>query len=504
MFRAKEFILLLFLAFPATLVEARRPNLLFIVSDDHSADVFGAYGNRKAQTPNLDRLAAQGVRFDRAYCNSPMCTSSRASLLTGRYAHSNGVTMLRHALGDEAVTLAERLRVAGYRTGAFGKMHFNSERRHGFEVYLDRREWQQVDAERQNRPLPEGLDVLPQWKPFRDPARIWLNGFYRPFPRYNDEMPDTWYAEQAVDFMQAHRDEPFFVQVSFHEPHSPFLFPVDYADTFNPASFDVPPIGPEDVPQIPKIFADLTVADKQGIRASYYTSVAFMDEKVGQVLNALDRLGLREDTLVVYLGDHGYHLGEHGRFEKHSFYERAVRAPLLMRWPGRIRPGAVMDALVEFVDVVPTVLDYLGIDHDPNAKALADLHGESLKPLIAGDVETVRDMVFSEYQPTQSAMVRTARHKLIYNTGSITTWLGYDPLMHTGEPSVQLYDLEADPEEFHNIAADAAHADVVDRLLDALADWYRRLPPVGDAPPENLNREEFLNWAIPARGVPER
>ncbi len=486
----------------AALASDQRPNVLLIVGDDHSADVYGAYGNPRAQTPNLDRLAAEGVRFDRAFCNSPMCTSSRQSFLTGRYAHSVGVTMLSHALGDDAYTLAHRLREKGYRTAAFGKMHFNAPRLHGFEVHLDLGDWQKVDRERRNRPLPEGVEVQPPWKPFRDPARIWLNGFYRPYPRYDDEMPDSWYAEQAITFMESHRDEPFFVQLGFHEPHSPYWFPVEFAKRFDPASFTVPPIGPEDVPQIPRIFADLTVADKQGIRASYYTSVAFLDEKVGQVLAALDRLGERDDTLVVYLGDHGYHLGEHGRIEKHCFFERPVRAPLVMRFPHHIREGGSNTALVEFVDVVPTVLDYLGVESDPNAAPPRDLHGLSLRPLIEAATPKLHDAVFSEYQPTQEAMVRTERYKLIYHTGTITDWLGYEPLMPPEGRTIRLYDLKEDPEEYHNVAGDPANAKLVADLLDRLADWYRRTPPAGDPPPAGLSREAFLDWAIAPRNPP--
>lgn len=492
-------------AIPALAEAARRPNVVLIVGDDHRNEACGAYGGRLAQTPNLDRLAASGVRFDRAYANSPMCTSSRQSFLTGRYPHSVGVTLLRHVLGDEIHTLADRLGQVGYRTGAFGKMHFNSSLLHGFEVHRTPREFWAKFGKRSGPPLPEGMEVLPKWRPFKDPARIWLNGLYRPVGRYDDEMPGTWYARQAIAFMTEHRREPFFVQVGFHQPHSPFRFPVEFADRYDPKRMPVPMPGPEDGGQIPKIFVDLTTEDKQGIKASYMTSVAFLDLNVGRVLTAIKELGLADDTLVVYLGDHGYHLGEHGRFEKHCFYDRAVRAPLVMRFPGRIDAARSTEALVEFVDIAPTVLDYLGVPFKRNAAPPRDLHGFSLRPLIEGRVARLREAAFSEYQPTQEAMVRTERYKLVYHTGSPDlNWMGYEPVEPPQGRTVKLFDLAADPEEMHNAAYDADSSQIVSAMLDQLVQWYRQHPPKDEQPPANLSRLDFLDWAITPRDVPPR
>ena len=489
----------------ASAATARRPNVVGIVGDDHRNSVYGAYGNPLAPTPNLDRLASQGIRFDRAYCNAPVCTSSRQSFLTGRYPRAVGVTLLRHALAEEEVTLADRLRAAGDRTGAFGKMHFNSRLTHGFEIHRTPAGfWREHRQRAADRPLPAGVKVLPPWKPFQDHARIWLNGFYRPFGRYDDEMPGSWYAREAIAFMTEHRDEPFFIQVGFHQPHSPFRFPIEDRGTFKPATLEVPAVGPEDVPQVPEIFADLVTREKQGIKASYYTAVAFLDRKVGELLEAIDRLGLTEDTLVVYLGDHGYHLGEHGRFEKHCFYENAVRAPLVMRFPGRVKPGGATDALVEFVDIVPTVLDYLGVPPGDSSPP-RDLQGRSLEPLIAGRVDSVRKVVLSEFQPTGEAMACTDRYKLIYRTiHPVTDWMGYEPLMASPGRVIKLFDLQVDPEEFHNLADEPTYAATVKQLLGELEAWYRRIPPKGERPPSDLSGMAFLDWAIPPRDVPAK
>jgi choline-sulfatase len=496
---------------PSSAVAAGKPNVLFIVSDDHSVDVLGAYGSRLARTPNLDRLAGEGVRFDRAFCNAPICSPSRQSFLTGRYAHAVGVTLLTHALDDEPYTLAELLRDAGYRTAAFGKMHFNSPRLHGFEIHRTRADWAARDQEQPRRPLPEGVEVLPAWRPFDDPAQIWLNAMYVPFGRYDDQMHGTWYAQEAIEFMGARRDKPFFVQIGFEEPHSPFWFPVEMRGMYDPARLPVPDLGPEDAGQIPRVFADLTREQKQGIIASYYTSVAFLDRNVGRVLAALEELGLRDNTMVIYAGDNGYHLGEHGRFEKHSLLERSVLVPLMMRLPGRIPAGSSTDALVELVDIFPTVLDYLDLPIVPPSvqattgetpvSQLRDLQGHSLRPLIEGRVPAVRDAAFAEYRHTEEAMVRTHRYKLIYRTSKgVTDW--YEPVEALPGRNIRLFDLQNDPEELRNVSGDPANAVVVAELLDRLVSFYRGIPPRGEVPPVNLEGMDFLDWAIAQRNAP--
>ncbi|HSW44491.1 MAG TPA: sulfatase-like hydrolase/transferase [Phycisphaerae bacterium] len=488
------------LLFASPLVQARPLNVLMIVGDDHQNDVVGCYGNKLARTPSLDRLAAQGARFDRAYCNTPICTPSRQSFLCGRYPQAVGVTSLTQALDDDQITLAERLRGAGYRTAAFGKMHFNSPKSHGFEVFKPEPAWYAWRQSQPRRTLPEGIEVFPEWKPFRDPARIWLNGINRPQGLYDDEMAGTWYAREAVAFMKENRDRPFFVQIGFHEPHSPFWFPVDFNDCFRPEDMPVPKPGPEDAGQIPKVFADLTDDDKRGIIASAYTSVAYLDKNIGRVLDAVDSLGLADDTLVIYIGDNGYHLGQHGRFEKHSFFERAVRVPLIIRLPGKIKPGTETAALAELVDLVPTVLDYLGLPADRNASPPRDLHGHSLRLILDGTRQHIRDTVFSEYRHTEEIMARTDRWKLIYRSSrAVVDW--YEPVETLKGRSIRLYDQLNDPEEMHNVAADPANAAVVKDLLARMADFYKRVPPRGETPPAGLATEDFLDWAIAQRNA---
>src|SRR4051794_22574382 len=181
--------------------QPRRPNVLWICADDHAPYVCGAYGNKKVHTPHLDRLAASGMRFDRAYCNSPVCTASRQSFITGRYPRTLGVTQLKTALPQHEKTLADLLKTAGYRTAAIGKMHFNSDLKHGFDLRLDLEAPRRWLANRGPAEIPRDVAVLPPWKPFKDPARIWLNSSALPFPALEADMASVYFAEQATRFL---------------------------------------------------------------------------------------------------------------------------------------------------------------------------------------------------------------------------------------------------------------------------------------------------------------
>lgn len=442
-------------------VSAAPPNVLWICADDLAAYPLGCYGDQLAKTPNIDALAKSGVRFDRAYCNSPVCTASRQSFLTGRYPRSVGVTQLKTALPDGTPTLATLFKAAGYNTLSVGKMHFNSQLKHGFDVRIDAPDHRKELTARKPQPLPDGVEVQPKWQPFKDHARTWLNSKALPFGATAADMPGTFYAAKGAELLAAKRDKPFFLMVSFYEPHSPFHFPVEDRGTFDPKKFGVPKVAADDDWHIPAIFRDLTDAEKQGITAAYYTSAAFLDRNVGKVLDALKKAGLEENTIVVLTGDHGYMLGHHGRFEKHCCYEPAVRAPLLVRLPGVTKPGST-SALTEFIDVAPTLLEACGV------KVPDSVQGKSLLPVLSGKVATHRERVFVEYSENEEAMVRTAEWKLIYTTGARKREDGYE----TGKPLpgrvVQLFDLNNDPDETTNLAGKKEHTGRVTELTAAL------------------------------------
>jgi choline-sulfatase len=474
----------------------RRPSFLFLIADDHAGYALGCDGNALAATPNLDRLAAEGTRFASHYCNSPVCTPSRQSFFTGQMPHMAGVTRLPTPLADSKPTLARQFKQAGYHTAVFGKMHFNrpgAAGLHGFDHLLTERELQAEWMRRVTpKPVPPEIRTKPQWRPFRDPARIWLNAEKLPFPRYEAEMKGSFLAAQAIAHLEAVKDRPFALWVSFQEPHSPFDFPIEDRLRLDPARVRVPRVGPEDAWQVPLIFRDLTEEEKQGIAAAYYTSVAFLDRNLGRVLDALRRLRLEEDTFVVYMADHGYNLGHHGRFEKHCGYDPALRVPLIMRFPGRVRAGVVRE-MTEHIDVPATIVDLMGLDPLPVQQ------GHSLRPYLEARRAAPRDHIFSEYLENEEAFIRTARHKYIFCTGRRARGDGYDIATPTPGRYHRLFDLEADPGEFTDVAA--REPAIVERLQGLLLERFRKTHPEAAQEPQSLSREEAIEWYLRPRDV---
>ncbi|MEX2264533.1 MAG: sulfatase-like hydrolase/transferase [Bryobacteraceae bacterium] len=479
----------------------RKPNFLFLIADDHAGYVLGADGSRLAQTPNLDRLASEGARFAANYCNAPVCTPSRQSFLTGQMPCMAGVTVLRTPLAEDKPTLAKQLRQAGYTTAVFGKMHFNRKSYpglHGFDTLMTDGDTRALHSERvKPRAVPSEIPTKPQWRPFRDPARIWLNAEKLPYPLYDDDMPGVFLARQGMKFLEEHKDDPFALWVSFHEPHSPFDFPVEHRNRFDPAKFEVPRVGPEDAWQIPRIFRDLSSEEKRGIIAAYYTSVSFLDRNIGMVLNQLRKLKLDRDTFVVYMADHGYSLGQHGRFEKHCGYDPALRVPLIMRFPARIKPGTVVRDFTESIDVTPTILDMLGVD------ALPVMHGRSLRPYLegGGPGEGRRNHIFSQYLENEEAFVRTERYKFIFCSGRRKRTDGY--LIDNPTPGryVRLYDLKNDPGEFTDIAR--KEPEIVSRMQALLLERFAKTHPEGERLPKGLSAAEALEWFVRPRDAAE-
>jgi choline-sulfatase len=339
------------------------------------------------------------------------------------------------------------------------------------------------------------VEVQPPWKPFRDPAAVWLNSFCRPVGSVEADMPGSYYARRAAAFLQEERRQPFFLMVSFTEPHSPFHFPIEYRGLHRPESFTVPKVGPADDAQIPAIFRDLTEQEKQGIIAAYHTSVEFLDKNVGFVVAALRDSGRDKDTLVIYTGDHGYMLGQHGRFEKHCCYDPAIRAPLLMRQPGRIKPEQQTEALVEFIDIVPTVLEACQV------KKPATVQGRSLSPLLTGEGKQHRDHVVIEYSENEEAAIRTERWKFIYCTGKRERQDGYT----TGRPlpgrTIQLFDLQTDPEEMENLAGRPEHAERVAAFTRQLAEHMKQTAREPQLVPRSNDPHVVLEFCLQPRDV---
>lgn len=466
------------------------PNLVILIGDDHGGGTLGIDGDPRRATPHLDALARGGVRFERAYCNAPVCTPSRQSFITGRLPHAVGVTQLSTPLPDSAVTLGGWLGGLGYETAAFGKMHFNGKSSHGFAERVDLGDW---EAQLKAHP-PEGGDKRRPWRPFKDPASVWLNSSCASVGLPAAAMDSTFFADRAIDFVKRPHDRPFALVVGFYDPHSPFRFPREWEGRFRADQFEPFPVSEAERANQPLLFAGLTPDESRGIRQAHYTAISFLDEQLGRIVDAIDASGHGTDTVVVYLGDNGYMLGQHGRFEKHCFYEPAVRVPLLIRWTGRISAGRRALEMVELVDLLPTLLELLGQPKPSN------LHGESLAPLLEGRCGGLgRDFVFSEYLENEEAMVRSSRYKLIVGTGRRIRQDGYVTANPRPGPYERLYDLVADPDETTDLGArsdlDAIKAGLRKQLHDRLVGTRDGVDPV----PSGLSELEAIHWCLVPR-----
>jgi choline-sulfatase len=412
------------------------------------------------------------------------------AFLTGRYPRTIGVLHSRTTLPKGEVTIGTLLRHAGYEAFAIGKTHHYTPLRREFDRCVDLDEHREWLAGRGACPLSPGVEVLGPWRPFRDPARVWLNSGCLPYGAVDANMSGTWFARVAEEFLLREHASPFFLLVNFYEPHSPFRFPVEYRDRFPPASFTVPEIRPEDRDQAPRVFAGLTDDEKRGTIAACYTSVEFMDKNVGLVLDALDRSAHAADTLVLFNSDHGCLLGQHGRFEKHCCFEEAVRVALLVRAPGLIPPGSQTSALVQTIDIVPTILELCGVETPRN------LQGRSLVHLVRDPADRHREHAIAEYAGNEEAMIRTDRWKLVYATGRRTRRDGYAPERPRKGRDLRLYDLAEDPSETTNVAGRPEHADLVAELLVRLSRHLKSTSRHPESIPDTPDALELLDRCL--------
>lgn len=475
-------------------------NVLVLMSDDHAAYTTGVYGNPIIRTPKIDRLAAEGVLFSRAYANAPVCSPSRYSILTGRLPHAVGATLLDTLLSEDQLTIAEHLQSQGFKTGAVGKMAFYTAANHGFEYRIKSQDHDDYLQAHPPRQPPPGTPTRAVWKPFHDPAATWLNseglpGTGYPAPAdfehrglYNDDFLGTFFASLAIDFMTRNRDERFCLWLSFYEPHSPFNFPIEFAGRYDTAEIPVPEAGPEDERWIPEIFRDLSEQEKRGITRSYYTSVEYLDKNIGMVLDALKDLDLDRNTLVIYVSDHGYLLGHHGRFEKHSMWEEAVRVPLIIRDPRFV--SRTVDALVELIDLVPTILETLQVPPMPGQQ------GKSLTNLLRGGEDHHRDLVFSEYLDDHRAMVRSQRWKYVITSGKHDLALGYATGLGPSGRFESLHDLHEDPGESNNLAVESEFSEVLSDMRSRMLEIFQNTHPNAAAMPPGLSILEKLEWFL--------
>lgn len=460
----------------------KRPNVLLLMSDQHKRSCMGAYGDPVAKTPNLDLLASEAVRFSSAYCNNPVCTPSRASLMTGLYSHHLEAQNNTTAYLPTHPTMAHHFNRAGYMTALIGKMHFVDAQTHGFDYRLDFNDWLQylgpkaqiyadeLGQQNSGAGLPE-IDDL--WREEGDPWR----GHRTPDHREGSvavgrvslleeqDHFESFVARESVRFLRnfGKRGQPFFLISSFLKPHDPFMPARRFAEMFRPEQMQLPSsYGKADKSKLPKEVVhsidfngptpELRNPDEARKRmALYYASLAQMDDCLGKVVSAVKELNLENDTIVCYTSDHGEMLGDLGLWQKFEFYEGSCGVPLMIRVPGR--KAGVCDTPVSLVSLSATLTGLAGV------KQIAPNDGISLSPWIDDPRNTkAYGPVFAEYglhsrQP--KCMIRDGQWKYTYWTHDIP----------------ELYDLSSDPSELRNLAADVKYAAITREMHAKLLAW---------------------------------
>ena len=461
-----------------------RPNILFIMSDDHASHAISSYGSRINQTPNLDRIADGGMILQNCFCVNSICTPSRANILTGKHSHLNGVKTLSDPLDGRKPNVAKMLQADGYQTAMVGKWHLG----HGGNAD------------------PTGFDywnVLPGQGLYHDPVMLEPDG----------EKTHTGYTTDIItDFSlewleNRDKEQPFFMMCHHKAPHRPWdsdekhaqmfededvpmpdNFFDDYANRSNAAKdakmrvfghmserdLKIETLGPP-----PEGLSEKELANWQYQRyiKEYLRCVASIDDNVGRMLDYLDAEGIADDTLVIYTSDQGFFLGDHGWYDKRFMYEESLRMPFLVRYPREIQSGSSCDAMALNIDFAETWLDYAGLSTPE------DMQGTSLRPLFNG--ETPDDWRTSmyyrywmhlthHYVPAHYG-IRTHRYKLIYYYGEALGTTG--SIDEPKEPEWELFDLEKDPNEMCSVYDDPAYADIVTELT---AELYRLKAEAGD------------------------
>ncbi|MGB2824203.1 MAG: sulfatase [Phycisphaerae bacterium] len=425
-------------------------NVLFIVVDDLNHSL-GCYGHGVAKSPNIDRLAARGVRFERAYCQFPVCNPSRSSFLTGLRPETTGVldnlTPLLSKL-PQAVTLPRWFRKHGYFTARVGKVF------HGAAAMGDSRAW---DEALDPRGTPAGRKG--QGRNLTAGAVKWCR--WLAAEGGDEDQADGLVAAEAVRLLERKRDKPFFLAVGFHKPHDPFIAPKRYFDLYPLDRMAPPKVPPGRTADLPlaisspwkRSFDEFTDRERREFMRAYFAGVSFMDAQVGKVVGALDRLKLAGRTIVIFFSDHGYHLGERGWWNKNTLFEHSCRSPLIVATPGMKDRGVCgkgCPGIVEFLDLFPTLTDLCGLPTP------AGLEGRSFRRLLADPSAPGKEAAFTVVKrgSVLGRSVRTDRWRY-------TEWDG-------GKEGTELYDHREDPGEYRNLAADPTRRETIAALAKLL------------------------------------
>lgn len=447
---------------PASPPNTGKLNVLFIAVDDMNTDL-ACYGSPLVKTPNIDKLAARGVKFDRAYCQYALCSPSRSSLMTGLRPDATKIfdlkTHFRTTVPD-AVTIGQMFKSNGYFSGRVGKIyHYGNPGDIGTSGLDDTATWDQVVN-------PAGVDKTALEKDVINltPKRGLGSSLSFLADRKGEdaEHTDGKVATEAIKMLRERKDKPFFIAAGFYKPHCPYIAPGKYFDLYKQEDVKLPtePAGHvKDIPPLalastkPWPLAGATPDQARQAKLGYYAAVSFVDAQVGRIVDEVDRLNLWENTVVVFWSDHGFALGEHGLWFKQSLFEEAARVPMAIVTPGnKAVAGKVSSRTVELVDLYPTLADLTGL------KPPANLPGHSLRPLLADPAAAWDSPAYTQVQRGGQIMGRSVRTER-------WTYAEWDE----GKAGVQLYDHDADPHEYKNLAADPKHAGTVAEMKKLLA-----------------------------------
>ncbi|MDX1948810.1 MAG: sulfatase [Pirellulaceae bacterium] len=441
-------------------------NVLFVIADDLTLTALSCYGNRVCQTPHIDRLAAEGTRFTRAYCQATFCGPSRASFMSGYYPHATGVlgyVSPRPAIGSRA-TWSEHFRNGGYHAARVSKIYHMGVPG-GIESGGDGEDDPPSWHERFNSPGPEwkaaGTGETLEGNPDGKKPVVGGNTFVVVAAEGDDLVhSDGKTAAKACELIAANKDRQFFLAVGFVRPHVPFVSPRAYHEPYPAAKMALPEKLPGDWDDIPPLGINYKTSrnmqmdeprQKKAI-AGYYAAVAYMDAQLGKVLAALRESGVEDKTIVIFTSDHGYHLGEHDFWAKVSLHEESALVPLIVKVPGK--QPAVCRSLVELIDLYPTTAALCGLD------VPARLQGKNIAPLLDDPEQSVRDAAFCV----------NGKGFLLREDAWAYLQYGED-----GAGGSELFDMTRDPQQFHNLAALPEHQPTVARLAARVADKLKSI-----------------------------
>ena len=454
-------------------IPSKKLNVLLIIADDLNCDI-GVYGNKVVKTPNIDRLIENGTLFLNAHCQYPLCGPSRASFMTGMYSNQTKMTknniFLRNTVPD-VITIGQRFRQQGYQSVRIGKIfHYDNPSTIGTSGIDDIYTWDQTIN-------PYGRDKLEEYKiNTLSPRRYGGTLSWMASDGEDEEQTDGIGAMEAIKKLEnfSNTGENFFLAVGFFRPHTPFVAPKKYFDLYSKDDIVIPESSPDYLKTIP-IPAAKSVRSKKNqinleedlakeIKQAYYATISFVDAQVGRIINKLKQTGLDKNTIVVFTSDHGYHMGEHGHWQKQTLFNNATKVPLIINVPGKDFISKISNSPVELIDIFPTLMDLT------NIISPSHVVGESLKPIIENKSSDVRKSALTRWRNGYS--IRTERFRL-------TKWdINVDF-------QYELYDHKFDEEELNNLALDSSYSLIRDSLIKTI---NRRIIQA-DMKPEGIGRQ---------------